>query len=146
MTLISKKTIATALSIIVLSTSFATTSYVSSAEASMREHRVERAHRGGHRRHGGNSGRNMAIGMGVLGALAIISAVKAANDDAPKHVKRRCAQYGEWRALVKNAKRNAQVQFDRGDARGGNEWLKSARFYAKKADQARRDCKRWANN
>jgi hypothetical protein len=99
-------------------------------------------------RHGGgrssNYGRNMAIGLGVIGAMAIIGAMQA-QSAPPRHVTRRCAQYGEWRDLMKNAKNNARIQLARGDQRGANGWLRSARRYAAKADAARRDCKSWSN-
>lgn len=138
MNIISRKTIATALSAIVLSTTIATTFDISSAEATMRNHGSS------NRNHGGsNFNRNMAIGMGVMGAIAIIGAMQAQNAQ-PKHVKRRCAQYGEWRQLMNNAKNNARTQLARGDQRGANSWLRSARRYAAKADAARRDCKQWA--
>ncbi len=145
MTTISKRTIATALSAIVLSTGIATTFNVSSAEAGMRGNGHERIYRGGNRGypgHGGNFNGNMAIGMGVIGAMAIIGAMQA-RPAVPQHVTRRCAQYAEWRDLHDNAKKNARIQLGRGDQRGANSWLRSARRYAAKADAARRDCKRW---
>ena len=85
----------------------------------------------------------MAIGMGDMGAIAIIGAMQAQNAQ-PKHVKRRCAQNDEWRDLMNNAKNNARTQLARDDQRGANSWLRSARRYAAKADAARRDCKQWA--
>ena len=139
MNTISKKTIATALSAIVLSTTIATTFDVSSAEASMRNQGSSYRNRGG-----SNFNRNMAIGMGVMGAIAIIGAMQA-QSAPPRHVTRRCAQYDEWRDLMKNAKNNARIQLARGDQRGANSWLRSARRYAANADAARGDCKRWSN-
>lgn len=145
MTIISKRTIATALSAIVLSTSVATTFNISSAEAGMREQNLERVQRGhrGHRRHGGHFNRDMAVGAGIFGALAIIGAIQAAPPAVPGYVKRRCAQYAEWRELVEEAKDNARIQLARGDQQGADDWLRSARHYAKKADEARRDCESW---
>lgn len=136
----SRKTISSAVAAVILSTSIMTSLSVSTAEAGMRNQQIQRVHRG---HHGNHAGRNLAIGLGVLGAIAVINAIQASKNAVPAHVKRRCAQYGEWRELVANAKRNARIQYGRGDQRGGDEWLRSARFYASKADQARRDCERW---
>lgn len=135
MTIFSKKAISTLLSAAILSTAVMTSVNVSSAEAGMRGERYHHGHRG--------IGTAGAIGLGIFGALAVISAVQAAKNSYPAHVKRRCAQASEWAALADSARKNARIQRARGDKRGAREWRRDAKRRDARARAARRDCKRW---
>lgn len=146
MTNFSSKTVATALAAVILSTSIVSTVSVTSAEAGMRGHGIERMHRGhgGYRGHRGHGNRNMAIGLGIAGAIAIIgSAIEASRNAVPAHVKRRCEQANEWDQLARDARSMAAEDRRRGDKAGANFMMREALRRERNAQLARIDCKRW---